>query len=678
MGVVRSLSTGSPPSFAGNVSGSIYGVNGIDRPFVRDPVNGFRNWGIDAPPAAPATALGAATGPTGTYIYKVTWENQNAGIYGLYSDASTPLVVTNDKITVTRPSISGIDAQVTHWVVWRNTDGQSTTFYRVASVAIGTATYTDDASDDAVSSNETLEEHSPPSGLFRYVKEFKGLLFLFGSVVESTGTVTVANGSGSVTGTGTQFSDEHVGQKLYFTGDSAVYTISAVASATGLTITPVKSGAVTGGTYKILAERPSDMAVQRGDDESFRATDRWGVFPNDGDFPTGMDVVGNTLCLYKKHHVYGYEFGADPLPSASAVVWPILKGRGLVNEWCSVNLGPTAFNLDAVGIYQFDGAGQAVPIDQAIRRFFHPDPGVEVDDRINWSYTDTWRAVYDPATHAAKFFVTTGTDAYPKTALVFDIERERWTVDRFPAGVRAAALGADSSGNYRAWVTDNLSAPYGPWALSGTRQLDGTSQGTIAGNATASGNTSLTDSGASFRTTGGALAGIPVTAFTTPPQTRIISSNTGTVLTIASAWDSNPAVGTAYRVGAVETRWKSMWHAFDPQSRIQAQRLTLFFQPTATKIPFYVRLFKDYESSPILAWEPRAWENGLLVPMSARTDGWVKVSSDEGGGRVVLQMPQNAKRAFAVEIMQFDANNPVIITGYDLDGDVHGRDGRAD
>ena len=598
----------------------------------------------------------------------------------MYSDTSTVITTTNDKVTVTRPSITVpvVDSQVTHWVVWRNTDGQATTFYRVASVAIGTSTYTDDMSDDTLSANETIEEHFPLDGMFRYLREFKGLIFAYGSRVESTGTVTVSNGSGSVTGSGTQFTAEHVNQKMYFTGDTTTYTISAWTSATAVTITPVKVGAVTGGTYKIVAEDPHAMTVQRSDDESFEAASRWKVFPGDGDFPSGMDIVGNTLCLYKQHHVYGYEFGDDPLPTASAVLYPILTNRGLVNEWCSVKVGATAYNLDRVGIYAFDGAGSSEPIDLAIRRLFRPDYGIAADDRINWAYTDTWRATYDPIMHAAKWAVTTGTDTSPKTILCFDLERQQWTVDRDPAGARAYALDSDSNGVFRMWSMDNLSAPSAPRAGGGVRQLDGTTGGTVAGTATGSGNTTLTDSGASFTTSGSALKGFTVAALTTTPQIRVIASNTGTELTVSEAWTANPPVGTSYIVGAVESRWRYAWTVLEPSARAQAETLILYFEPTSTAITFYFRIFKDFESSPILTWETRGESDGVTFPISAKTDGWIRVLANEAGGRVMVRMPFNAIRAFSVEIMQLNGNNPVIVTGYDFEGQPHGRSPRSD
>lgn len=679
MADIKTLSTGAPPSFQGNVDGDIYSVNGIDTPWVRDAQWGVRNWGIAAPPA-PSAGSSSGGALSGAYLWRITWYNSNTGLYGMYVAADSATLTAQQR-TVNRPSTSGIDSQVTHWRLWRTLAGETDTYYLVTTQTTATSSYADNNTDATIELNETLQEHAQPDPMFRYVREFKGLLFLYGSRVESTGTVTVSNGSGSVTGIGTQFNASHVGEKMWFTGDSTVYTISAVSAASGaaaLTITPVKSGAVTGGTYKIVAERPSDMASSRSDDESFDSNDRWSVFPNDGDYPSGMEIIGNTLCLFKEKHVYGYEFGLEVNPvDGSAVCYPILQNRGLINEWCCIKVGPSAYMLDRSGIYQFDGAGQAVPIDQAIRRLFQPDYGVPSGDQINWAYASTWRGVYDPVMNAAKWAVTTGSETSPETILCFDLESQQWTIDRDPAGVRAFALEVDSNGLFRPWKTPNRATVAGPWAMGGTQQLDGTTSGTISGTATAATSTTITDGGASFLNTGEKLVGIPVAVFTNPPQLVIISSNTGTVLTVPTM-SPVPTVGTKYRIGAVESRWRYPWVNFDPITRQAADVITLYWEPVSSDVIFYVRFFKDFSATPILGWEARGESDGVEIPYTARTDGWLKIHANEAGGRAVVPVAQNAIRAYSVELMQLDCNNPIIVTCFDLDIAPYGKSNRAE
>lgn len=69
----------------------------------------------------------------------------------------------------------------------------------------------------------------------------------------STGTVTVANGSTTVAGTDTVWDSTMVGRKIRFSSQTSYYTISAVASATSLTLSAAYTGdALSGDTYTIF------------------------------------------------------------------------------------------------------------------------------------------------------------------------------------------------------------------------------------------------------------------------------------------------------------------------------------------------------------------------------------------------------------------------------------------
>ena len=64
----------------------------------------MRNWGIAAPPD---TTLGASAGGVleGELSWRVTWENQNVGTYGLYGNILTA-TMTADQQVINRPSIT--------------------------------------------------------------------------------------------------------------------------------------------------------------------------------------------------------------------------------------------------------------------------------------------------------------------------------------------------------------------------------------------------------------------------------------------------------------------------------------------------------------------------------------------------------------------------------------------
>jgi hypothetical protein len=98
-------------------------------------------------------------------------------------------------------------------------------------------------------------------------------------------------------------------------------------------------------------------------------------------------------------------------------------------------------------------------------------------------------------------------------------------------------------------LMDNLGFMWNNW----TGYENGVESGTVTGNPTSSANSTLTDSGASFATSGSGLAGAWVIAVDTSGtmQYRRITSNTSTVLTVETNWTSNPATTSTYYVGYI-------------------------------------------------------------------------------------------------------------------------------
>ena len=90
--------------------------------------------------------------------------------------------------------------------------------------------------------------------------------------------------------------------------------------------------------------------------------------------------------------------------------------------------------------------------------------------------------------------------------------------------------------------------------------------GTVTGTATAGGNTTLTDSAATFDTTGDGLAGVWVLLANDENdedgEWRRIVSNTATQLTVESAWTTNPIAGDTYYVGYLVPNIKTKWYSF--------------------------------------------------------------------------------------------------------------------
>jgi hypothetical protein len=667
----------APYRYAKANDGTIFLLNGIDRPQAWDGLaTATRNWGMDSPTGTPTLAAGAAGLPNGTYYYYVSWYNEKTGEYSGLSPISASFTATLDQVTVTKVSTT-TDAQVTHWAVWRNTDGQTDTFYLVGRTAYANATFTDNVADDELETNQVMEDRTVLDGKYCYVQNYKGRMVAFGSRVETTGTATATNASGNVTGAGTYFKPSHVGQRIRFGSDTAEYTIATRTSDTAITITPVYAGSTGGGkTFRIYPVRQSDITWSAaGTNEGFAIADSVGVFPNDGDLPTGLHVIGHSLVPFKRTHAYRFSFdGGDPSPiTGTGSIAQVLSSRGLIRHECCTVVDSIGYCLDSKGIYTFDGAGPATPIDAGIRRLFQPDDGIASADRVNRAYASTWHSVEEPKTNSIVWFVTCGSETKPKTALVYEIERQRWSVWKYPMAITASCLGQDSTGEVRAWVGDengNL------WALSGVRQVEGAAtSGQLTGTATAGGASTLTDGGASFQTTNNGLAGVPVCiiAGTGEGQERIIQSNTGTQLTVSSAWSTQPDATSVYLIGYIESKWRYAWGSFDRNKRGDGRRYAVYYDPTTSERSFFVRVFKDYDSNPVLEWMPCSdSSDGLEIDDAALSDGWLEIHTlnTSGYGRVEIPAMQNYNSVMALEFRTKDANKPVIVSGYDMVGFV--------
>lgn len=103
---------------------------------------------------------------------------------------------------------------------------------------------------------------------------------------------------------------------------------------------------------------------------------------------------------------------------------------------------------------------------------------------------------------------------------------------------------------------------YGMFFNNWTGYENGIHSGTVTGNPTSSGNTTLTDSGATFNTTGGGLTGLWVFLDNENKEWRQIASNTATQITVSSAWTTNPVVGDTYYIAYIIPNFQTKQYSF--------------------------------------------------------------------------------------------------------------------
>lgn len=666
----------APWHWVRDVRGNTYLANGIDRPQVWDGRSTTtRNWGIDAATTAPTVALGSAGALTGDYYYHYAWVNSATGVVSSPSAISSVIAATSDRIDISGVPASNTDPQVTHWRLFRNTAGQTTTFYKVADIAIGTTTYTDNITDATITANDIMDDdNDPPSSWQCYVAFYKGRMHIYGGRIEKEGTVTATNGSAAIVGSGTDFKPSHVGQAFMVPGDTTQYEVLSVTDVTHLTLT-ANYGGSTGGSkaYKLFMseDRAQWNWSKAGEEEYFPAANSANVAENDDDEPTGLFIVGSQLFASKRRHVYRLLHDQDPATDGG--IFEALKHRGLVNQRSVVVIGPEAFLFDEFGAYQFDGGSTATPIDFAINRLIQPSTE-PLADRVNWAYREKFHAIWDPKRDRVLFFVCLGSDTEPKNALVYERKRQRWTIEEYRVGITSSSLQRDSSNRLRAWVGDENGCV---WALGISAGIDGapaSASGTLRGTVTSATSTTLSDSTATFYTTGDKLIGVPVYNVTTG-EWRIISSNSGTVLTLSSAWSVTPSVGDVYRVGAIELQLRTKWQDLGDGVTKSFKKVRVYFQPTSTDYTVGVKVYYDFSSTAFLQWSSQIHANrgdGLEVPSTAASDGIVLVhmKPDNADGYVEIPIGLKYARWIRLEFLMIDTERKPALLGWDLVADA--------
>jgi hypothetical protein len=233
------------------LNGNLYTVNGLTRNQAQDAASTTaRNMSIRMTGGAMhnlAEAGGGSLTTTSTYKYIYTYYNSNKGVESdPYATAlSHLLTAANCKITFDIPADATMDSQVTHVRVYRtNANGAIYYYEQQAAYTNAEITITSTIADTSLGSafgelsfdgtSQTYINGVAPT--CPYIETFANRIWLAGNKIYSTGTIAVTQTTTTVTGAGTAWTEAMIGMNFRILADSKVYTITAVASTTSLTI----------------------------------------------------------------------------------------------------------------------------------------------------------------------------------------------------------------------------------------------------------------------------------------------------------------------------------------------------------------------------------------------------------------------------------------------------------
>lgn len=505
----------------------------------------------------------------------------------------------------------------------------------------------------------------PPPTNKPFVCLYQDHAFYYGNVRYNEGTVgTGGSASTTITGSGTTFTSDMVGRYLYVAGQADAWEITAYSSATSITVD--HNATITNGTaYAILSE-PAELRLlyfsEPDEPESVPATNAMPLQNNvaDNDAETGMFAYGGYLWLLHERNLYRFTFSTRPDDGRVSHA----AYRGCLNNqaWCLAE--GVAYLMDQYGIYRLAGS--------SVDDLFSP-PWVQnlwKSGQVDLSYSSGFRACYDPNEKVVRFFVRFASDssttAY-KTCLAYSTISGAWWMETYHRAVRSTLL-LPMNGRLRlvAGCADRFLCVFG----------DGTTdeRAAITGTATAGGSTTLTDSGASFPTSGVGLTGCPVAiiAGTGAGQYRLVSSNTATELTVSSAWTTNPSTDSVYLVGAVELTARTGSYAYEIENQVapyqpkdMERSVRLAFEKTTAATYLSAYLYLNRDSSPVPWLTTRDSAGGILLDAMnlSRSEAWVRKVFD-----VMARGYKPIDRWAALGLMGFQGSEQVKLYEIELTG----------
>ena len=168
----------------------------------------------------------------------------------------------------------------------------------------------------------------------------------FQGLGNARGTVAVTNASGTITGTTTAFSSLDVGRTFVVEGDTTLYKVTAYASATGITVTPVVARANGSGlrykyqnsgdaiaVYSIINLHIAGNAVYYSGDNGFDIAATTGQQSHNVVFSNNIAAYSQVAGLYMGGSVFNAKISGNLFLSNAR--------RGLTDHQGAIELSPT-------------------------------------------------------------------------------------------------------------------------------------------------------------------------------------------------------------------------------------------------------------------------------------------------------------------------------------------------
>lgn len=516
--------------------------------------------------------------------------------------------------------------------------------------------------------------HYPPP-ITSHVYSFRGRLWLFGQAVHALGTVSVTNGSASVTGTSTDFtaacalpaapiSTNRVVRRFRVDVDAVDYEVASTGGATALTLSATYAGTTNASrTYKIYSNDRSIFYSAPGYPEAFPPFN-YVLGPDSGPI-TGMIGHQNALMFFTENGMERFVWTNDP--GADGVKRTVPTTRGLLAHNCAINVEEVVYGLDALGFWRYDGE-----VPREISRQIDT-----VVQRINWPYAATFHACFYPKLRAIRWWVALDSDTKPYHYVQYDVDRGSWTTgsrgdSTYGPGCASSALIPTSDGVQVYCGANALPSAAGVALLyyDDVRDVDGfysgsgSMQGTVGTGGTST-TTRLYLSGVSAVF----LRGTPVYIEGYGLRTITALSSSPYYIDVG-ALASVPSIGTRVHLGYIPAEFKTKEFRAPKNMKHAGRYLHVHFVPVTAETGevsrVKVRVYRDFSTTQV-DYESGAYASLAGVTFDTASGDWL-VDMTHADGVVKIPLAAGTAQVTSVELEQTDAGAPFRILGLSIDG----------
>jgi hypothetical protein len=588
--------------------------------------------GIDAPAAA-ATYSSSSTGElgAGTYRLRYRFRDQRTGYLSNPSAELERTTTSGQSLWVNGSAAT--DTKVTQ-VIWERTTADGSVFYQEGTASTATAMFEFNDSDTVLEQGIAIDAiygdygHEPPP-FVEIMCEHRGRMFGWKRSVRTRTGCTVASGVGTISGTNFPTTGAWDGRLLTVNSETNNYIIASTTSTT-ITLDGTYAGTASGSanTINVFHPQPDMLYWSRaGFPESWKLS-TWArrVLQGGADEPSAMFSAYDTLWLCGQHGIRTFDYTADP---AAARLASIPTEMGVYNQNCIVQADGRTFGFGQAGAFELQGR---------VPTRISDDIEVQLSSIIDTAQFADFHGCYDPFERSVTWYFTRTGDTVPKDGICYFIESNQWQFVSYRQPIKCSTTYGSATYPYRPYLADTNGWT---WRVGEDRPGDCIPSSLSTGV--------LTTASASSGTTINIVESLPTGSgdckgamlyWPAAGEARAIASNTANVITLASAFTTNPGTGVTLYLGSIDVHLVSDWWMMrSPQHKKRVPYLAIEHLSDGTSPDAYVSVYQNLSATPV-QWTTDTGDSRLMgVTATSATVRTIDLDYAESAGVLYVEMP---------------------------------------